>query len=306
MSRRRVFLLALVAFLLIPAAALAGTLFSDVTDGRTHFKGIEFVKSSGVALGCGDGTTYCPKDPVLREQMATFMYRLSGNDPATPPSVNADKLDGKDSTAFLQDATAFLGKTEKAADSDLLDGKDSTEFAGTAHNHTNAETTNEPGVVFNYATAVVGATSTPAAMISTTIRVPSDGYVKIEVSGNWQPGSGGTDYAFCQLQKGTVRAIDFTEPWFRLDESDPAVTDWRAFSAHTVLPIAAADNPSLFTFGQLLSLTCDEQAGAVSFDDVNISGTFFATKYAPIGIILPFGDEPSSGPGESSAIDTGE
>ncbi|MDF1598078.1 MAG: hypothetical protein P1T08_18565 [Acidimicrobiia bacterium] len=96
MSRRRVFLLALVAFLLIPAAALAGTLFSDVTDGSTHFKGIEFMKSSGVTLGCGDGTTYCPKDPVLREQMATFMYRLSGNDPATPPSVNADKVDGKD------------------------------------------------------------------------------------------------------------------------------------------------------------------------------------------------------------------
>jgi hypothetical protein len=123
MSRRRVFLLALVAFLLIPAAALAGTLFSDVTDGTTHFKGIEFMKSSGVTIGCGDGTTYCPKDPVLREQMATFMYRLSGNDPATPPSVNADKLDGKDSTAFL-------GKTEKAADSDLLDGLDSTAFLG--------------------------------------------------------------------------------------------------------------------------------------------------------------------------------
>ena len=57
--------------------------------------------------------------------------------------LNADKVDGKDSTEFLgktekatdsdtldgQDSAAFLGTTQKAADSDKLDGKDSSAFA---------------------------------------------------------------------------------------------------------------------------------------------------------------------------------
>lgn len=106
MSRRRVFLLALVAFLLIPAAAFAGSLFTDVDDGNAHFKGIEFLKNSGVSIGCGDGTTFCPDDPVTRAQMGTFMYRLSGTDPGTPPSVNADKVDGKNAADLESSAFA--------------------------------------------------------------------------------------------------------------------------------------------------------------------------------------------------------
>ena len=58
--------------------------------------------------------------------------------------LNADRLDGMDSTAFLgatakatnadllddMDSTAFLGATAKAADADKLDGMDSTAFLG--------------------------------------------------------------------------------------------------------------------------------------------------------------------------------
>ena len=66
-------------------------------------------------------------------------------DAGTATNLSADKLDGKDSTAFVsaidgkapdadkldgKDSTEFLGATAKAADSDLLDGKDSTEFLG--------------------------------------------------------------------------------------------------------------------------------------------------------------------------------
>src|SRR6266545_5227601 len=57
-------------------------------------------------------------------------------------NLNADQLDGKDSTAFYgagskvanadkldgQDAVAFLGATAKATDADKLDGKDSAGF----------------------------------------------------------------------------------------------------------------------------------------------------------------------------------
>jgi hypothetical protein len=288
MSRRRVFLIALVAFLLIPAAAFAGVLFSDVVDGSTHFDGIKYMKDTGITLGCGDGTTFCPKDPVLRETMATFMYRMSGNDPATPASVNADKLDGKDSTEFL-------GKAEKAADADKLDGKNSTEFANSSHTHSNAETTNEPGIALNFDTDEVSATGTPTAMISTSMRAPSDGWVKIEVTGNWKPfNTSGQDGVSCQLQKGTVGAVSTSEPWFYLDDSNDTVGRWSVFSAHRIVPIAAADNPFIFNFGQLLSLVCDEYAGDVRFSDMQITGTFFATSYQPIGIIMPLSDDPST------------
>jgi hypothetical protein len=70
----------------------------------------------------------------------------------TATNLSADKLDGKDSTAFLgatakaadadkldgRDSTDFLGANDKAADADKLDGKDSTDFApaGTAAAYT--------------------------------------------------------------------------------------------------------------------------------------------------------------------------
>jgi hypothetical protein len=62
----------------------------------------------------------------------------------TATNLSADKVDGRDSTAFVsatngkapdselldgKDSTEFLGASAKAADSDKLDGKDSTDFA---------------------------------------------------------------------------------------------------------------------------------------------------------------------------------
>lgn len=86
-SKRAALIIAVTAALIVPATAVAQSLFTDVSDNSVHRPGIEYMKDSGVTLGCGDGTTFCPRDAVLREQMATFMYRLSGNDPNTEPSV---------------------------------------------------------------------------------------------------------------------------------------------------------------------------------------------------------------------------
>ncbi len=70
---------------------------------------------------------------------------LAVNSEIKVEKFNADKVDGKDSTAFVsatdgkapdsdlldgQDSAAFLGANGKAADSDLLDGQDSTAFLG--------------------------------------------------------------------------------------------------------------------------------------------------------------------------------
>ena len=82
-SKRAAVVIALALILVIPGVAVATHVFLDVGDGDTHAEGIEWVADAGVSVGCGNGTNYCPDDSVSRAQMGTFMYRLSGNDPAT-------------------------------------------------------------------------------------------------------------------------------------------------------------------------------------------------------------------------------
>lgn len=94
-ARRRTTLLlaAIVAVVAVPTIAIAGhNAFNDVPPGSTHANGIHYVAETGITQGCTP-TQYCPTDPLTRAQMATFMHRSSGNDPATPPSVNAATID---------------------------------------------------------------------------------------------------------------------------------------------------------------------------------------------------------------------
>jgi hypothetical protein len=65
------------AVVLVPSAALATHVFTDVRDDSTHAPGIEFVAEVGITRGCTD-TRYCPNDAVTRQQMATFLHRTSG------------------------------------------------------------------------------------------------------------------------------------------------------------------------------------------------------------------------------------
>ena len=51
------------------------------------------------------------------------------------------------------------------------------------------------------------------------------------------------------------------------------------------MEISVADNPHQFTFGQVISLVCDLQNGTACLDDVQISATFYATSYAPLGLV---------------------
>lgn len=70
-------LLALVAALQsAPARAAQCVGFSDVDMTSTFCKNVEWMKNRGITLGCGDGTTYCPSDPVSRLAMAAFMNRM--------------------------------------------------------------------------------------------------------------------------------------------------------------------------------------------------------------------------------------
>ncbi len=153
------------------------------------------------------------------------------------------------------------------------------------------KTSNEPGVTYNFVNATATVTSSPASFANTTMRVPADGYVKIEVTGQWNNGTAGNDTAFCQLQKGAVAAVDLAAPWFALRDRG-AADDYTTFSAHRVLPVASADNPLSNNQGQQFRLVCDLTAGAVSLYDIHISATYYATSYAPIGFSLPPFDTP--------------
>lgn len=57
--------------------------FTD-DDGSPFEAEIEKLAAVGITLGCG-GTRYCPADPVLREQMATFLARAGELEPLAPP-----------------------------------------------------------------------------------------------------------------------------------------------------------------------------------------------------------------------------
>jgi hypothetical protein len=89
--------LALAAF---PLGALASHDFADVPDSNPFHADISALAASGVTTGCGGGN-YCPSAFVTREQMAAFMNRLGALAAGKTPVVNADKLDGLDSTDFL-------------------------------------------------------------------------------------------------------------------------------------------------------------------------------------------------------------
>ncbi len=101
--RRRALLIAALAVALatFPLGALASHNFADVPNANPFHADISALAASGVTTGCGGGN-YCPSAFVTREQMAAFMNRLGALAAGKTPVVNADRLDGLDSTDFVQ------------------------------------------------------------------------------------------------------------------------------------------------------------------------------------------------------------
>lgn len=89
--RRTVLLLLTIALLNVPAVAVATHVFTDVGDGSVHAPGIHYLQQTGITGGC-TATQFCPGDELTRAQMGSFLFRASGNDPATSPSINAATL----------------------------------------------------------------------------------------------------------------------------------------------------------------------------------------------------------------------
>jgi hypothetical protein len=109
-SRRIVGTAVLAAALAFPVGVLASHQFSDVPDSNPFHDHIDAIVDHGITLGCGGGK-YCPKDYVTREQMAAFLNRLGSLDGSTPPSVNADQVDGVDATNLMPGGDPPYGMT---------------------------------------------------------------------------------------------------------------------------------------------------------------------------------------------------
>lgn len=74
--RRKTVLLTVVVMLAIAVPAVAQTGgFRDVGGEYVHAKAVDQMRSAGITVGCGDGTRYCPTDPVTRGAMASFLTR---------------------------------------------------------------------------------------------------------------------------------------------------------------------------------------------------------------------------------------
>ena len=79
----------------VPTTAYAVGAFNDVPPDSKFSAAITYLAQHGITVGCDSAGNFCPTHPVTREQMAAFLYRMSGNDPATPANINAARLGGQ-------------------------------------------------------------------------------------------------------------------------------------------------------------------------------------------------------------------
>lgn len=63
-----------------------GKRFSDVPADHPHSGEIYAIADRGITVGCGDGTRFCPDDPVTRGSMATFLARAFIWKGTSPPT----------------------------------------------------------------------------------------------------------------------------------------------------------------------------------------------------------------------------
>lgn len=148
---------------------------------------------------------------------------------------------------------------------------------------TSAQTANEPGLSTAFNAGIVAQfPSTATSVVATGLRVPADGFVKVDVSGNWVASLAGNDSAICQIQKGDAATIVVGQPYFHLnDQSTATAASGRmSFASHRVFPVLAADNPPAAGAGQAFRLVCTLTSGAVALESTLISATYFPTTYA--------------------------
>ena len=123
-----VVLTALVAF---PLGVIASHQFTDVPTSSPYHADIDAIRDAGITTGCAPNL-FCPKDFVTREQMAAFLNRLGALQAGKTPVVNADKVDGLNSTQFARSDLAVSGRYNCMGKVMAPDTFSSVVFAGQA------------------------------------------------------------------------------------------------------------------------------------------------------------------------------
>lgn len=91
LRRRAAIVVSLVlALAAAPGLVLASHQFTDVPNSSPFHAQISNLVGSGITTGCG-GTQFCPKSPVLREQMAAFFNRGLGYAAANEGTILASE-----------------------------------------------------------------------------------------------------------------------------------------------------------------------------------------------------------------------
>ncbi len=88
-------------FTMVPEGTLTG--FVDVPPGAPFATEIAWLAARGISTGWSDGT-FRPSEPVTREAMAAFMYRLAGKPAFTPPA-RSPFTDVPTTSAFYKEIT---------------------------------------------------------------------------------------------------------------------------------------------------------------------------------------------------------
>jgi S-layer homology domain len=77
-----------------------GQVFSDVPADAFAAAWIERLAAEGITAGCGNGTKFCPSDPVTRAQMAAFLLKTEHGSSWTPPPATGEFNDVPVSNPF--------------------------------------------------------------------------------------------------------------------------------------------------------------------------------------------------------------
>ncbi len=109
--RLTAFMVAIAVLIATPLVVMAADAFDDVPNSNVHHDDITWLKDNGVTAGCNPpaNTEFCPGDPVLRQQMASFMRRLAENEVVNAATAveaeNSAMLGGIGADEFLQAGT---------------------------------------------------------------------------------------------------------------------------------------------------------------------------------------------------------
>ena len=144
-TKSKLALSVLVVSLLVPAVALASTVFDDVPDGKFYSESVQWAFDNGVTTGTS-ATTFSPDDPVTRGQNVTFMYRHQKqvidpllndirtdiNTAQTTASAAQTTADANTAAASTAQTTAAAAQTAASAAQTTAAGAQTTADANTA------------------------------------------------------------------------------------------------------------------------------------------------------------------------------